>query len=50
MKIIGGKREHSGRKSKFSEPTKTVSFRVPFSKIEEFKKFCIGKILEYEKN
>lgn len=31
----GGKRLNAGRKSAFTEPTKTVSFRCPLSKIEE---------------
>lgn len=33
----GGKRLNSGRKPAFSEPTKTVSFRCPVSKIDELK-------------
>lgn len=34
----GGKRMGSGRKPKYKEPTKTIAFRVPVSKIEEIKK------------
>lgn len=34
----GGKRSNAGRKPKYKEPTKTVSFRIPISFIDEFKK------------
>ncbi len=34
----GGKRINSGAKHKYSEPTKTVTFRIPESKIKEVKK------------
>lgn len=34
----GGKRTNSGAKKKYGEPTKTVSFRVPESKINEVSK------------
>lgn len=40
----GGKRVNSGKKHKFGEPTSTVSFRVPNSKIIEFKEH-ISKLL-----
>jgi len=33
----GGKREGSGAKSKYGEPTVTIAFRVPKSKEEEAK-------------
>ena len=33
----GGKRPNSGAKPKYNEPTKTISFRVPVSKIEHVK-------------
>jgi hypothetical protein len=33
----GGKRQNAGRLPKYSEKTKTVSFRVPISKINEIK-------------
>lgn len=32
MKKHGGKRLNAGRKPKYNEPTKTVSFRIPISK------------------
>ena len=34
----GGKRQNSGAKQKYGEPTKTVTFRIPESKILEVKK------------
>lgn len=34
----GGKRKGAGRKPKYNEPTKVISFRVPLSKIDEIKK------------
>ncbi len=34
----GGKRKNSGAKLKYGEPTKTVTFRIPESKILKFKK------------
>ena len=33
----GGKRKGSGAKPKYNEPTKTVAFRVPISRIEHVK-------------
>lgn len=43
----GGKRKNAGRKSDFSEPTKTVSFRCPLSKIDELKLYVIAKLSEW---
>jgi hypothetical protein len=43
----GGKREGSGRKPKFSEPTKPVAFKCPISKIEEFKEYGNTKLSEW---
>ena len=34
----GGKRENSGAKQKYGEPTKVVTFRLPESKIKDIKK------------
>jgi hypothetical protein len=34
----GGKRPNSGAKHKYGEPTKTVTFRIPESKIKDVKK------------
>ncbi len=33
----GGKRKNSGAKLKYGEPTKTVTFRIPESKVKEVK-------------
>ena len=33
----GGKRPNSGAKPKYSEPTITIAFRVPISKVNEVK-------------
>jgi hypothetical protein len=33
----GGSRQGSGAKPKYNEPTKTIAFRVPVSKITEIK-------------
>ena len=43
----GGKRINAGRKSAFSEPTKTVSFRCPLSKIDELKLYVTDKLSEW---
>jgi hypothetical protein len=34
---MGGARKGSGAKPKYDEPTKTIAFRVPVSKIEQVK-------------
>jgi len=34
----GGKRPNSGAKPKYGEPTKSVTFRIPESKIKDVKK------------
>ena len=36
-KTMGGTRHGSGAKPKYNEPTKTIAFRVPISKIDEIK-------------
>ena len=43
----GGKRKNAGRKSVFNEPTKTVSFRCPLSKIDELKLYVAAKLSEW---
>jgi len=40
----GGIRKNAGSKPKYDEPTKTVSFRVPISKIEEIKLLITHKL------
>lgn len=47
MQLRGGKRKGAGRKSHFSEPTKTVSFRCPLSKIDELKLYVTTKLSEW---
>ena len=47
IKKQGGKRQNAGRKSAFTEPTKTVSFRCPLSKIEELKLYVNAKLSEW---
>ena len=41
----GGPRKNSGTKPKYSEPTKTITFRVPQSKVEDVK-VMVKKYLE----
>lgn len=43
----GGKRPFSGAKPKYNEPTTTVSFRVPISKVEEVKTMVRSKLSEW---
>ena len=45
----GGTRENSGAKPKYNEPTKTTSFRIPVSKIEEVKEVVSKMLNEYSK-
>jgi len=47
VQLRGGKREGAGRKSAFSEPTKTVSFRCPISKTEKLKEYVNAKLSEW---
>ena len=46
----GGKREGSGAKPKYSEPTKTTAFRIPVSKIEEVKSVVNEMLIGYAEN
>jgi len=46
----GGKREGTGAKPKYSEPTKTTAFRVPISKIEEVKEVVSRMLSGYAEN
>ena len=45
----GGVRKNAGAKLKYKEPTKTVSCRVPESKINEFKETIKKLLLSYLK-
>jgi len=38
IKKHGGKRQNSGAKQKYGEPTKTFTFRIPESKVKDIKK------------
>jgi hypothetical protein len=40
----GGTRQGSGAKPKYNEPTKTIAFRVPISKIEAIKKMVTAEL------
>lgn len=44
----GGKRKGAGRSSKFDEPTKTVAFRCPISKVDELKSIVNDKLSEWQ--
>ena len=46
----GGNRENSGAKPKYNEPTKTTTFRIPISKIEEVKAVVNKMLLGYAEN
>jgi hypothetical protein len=40
----GGTRKGSGAKPKYNEPTKTIAFRCPLSKVEELKVIVKSKL------
>jgi hypothetical protein len=44
----GGKRPFSGAPKKYGEPTKTVAFRVPASKVNDIKSLIQSKLKDYE--
>ncbi len=46
----GGKRANAGSKPKYSEPTKTIAFRVPESKINEVKEVVKVLLNKYRQN
>lgn len=46
----GGYRKGSGAKQKYNEPTKTIAFRVPESKIDEVKAIVNELLTTYRKN
>ena len=48
-KTHGGKRINSGAKPKYNEPTKTTSFRIPISKIDEVKKLVRDFLADCER-
>ena len=46
----GGIRLNAGAKPKYNEPTKTTSFRIPISKIDEIKSVVNKMLLGYAEN
>jgi len=46
----GGKREGSGAKPKYSEPTPPIAFRCPVSKVAELKALVKSKLSEWALN
>jgi len=46
-KKSGGWRAGSGAKPKYNEPTTTIAFRVPESKVDELKEIVNSKLSEY---
>lgn len=46
----GGTRQGSGAKPKYNEPTKTIAFRCPVSKVDELKIIIRSKLIEYQSN
>jgi hypothetical protein len=46
----GGKRKNAGRKKLYNEETKTVSFALPKSRIEEIKQHVKTKLSNYKTN
>jgi hypothetical protein len=45
----GGKRPFSGAPKKYGEPTTTVAFRVPVSKVKDIKSLIQSKLQDYER-
>lgn len=43
----GGTRQNAGAKPKYDEMTKTISFRVPLSKVDEIKSIIKTKLSEW---
>lgn len=46
----GGLRKGSGAKPQYSEPTTTIAFRVPVSKVNEIRKIVKTKLNEWRQN
>jgi hypothetical protein len=46
----GGIRKGAGAKPKYNEPTTTIAFRVPISKVEEIKSLVKSKLIKYLKS
>ena len=43
----GGTRQGSGAKPKYNEPTTTIAFRVPVSKVDKLKDMVNAKLSEW---
>jgi hypothetical protein len=46
----GGTRKGSGAKPKYNEPTTTIAFRVPVSKVERIKQLVKIQLIQYLKS
>ncbi len=46
-KTHGGTRSGSGAKPKYNEPTTTIAFRCPVSKVDELKKVVNTKLAKW---
>ena len=44
----GGTRQGSGAKPKYNEPTKTVAFRCPLSKVDKLKLIIKSELSEWQ--
>ena len=44
----GGSRKNAGAKPKYNEPTKTVAFRCPVSKVNEVKTVIKTKLAQWQ--
>jgi len=47
QKKSGGRRINSGAKPKYNEPTTTIAFRCPLSKVDELKLVVKSKLSEW---
>lgn len=43
----GGRRDGSGAKKKYNEPTRTIAFRCPTSRVDEMKTLVKFKLSEW---
>lgn len=44
----GGTRKNAGAKPKYNEPTKTISFRCPVSKVDEIKLIVHNQLTNWQ--
>ena len=45
----GGTRKRAGAKPKYNEPTTTIAFRVPVSKVADIKSLVKNQLIKYLK-